>query len=150
MTAGRAKGSRPRPWWPTVVAILVAATVLTDTGRSLLGRFLDSLRIAKPVSVSVGVSAVAGPGMGRPLLGVVVEMLGDSSQAARGDSDRTAVSGKDAAREVGFIPRLLTARRDAPRFSITTPRDIRVRIDRDRLSSAPATLCGWARHVECS
>jgi len=135
MTAGGTGGPRPRPWWPTVVVVLVAATVFTDTGRSMVSRFLGSLRIAKPASVSVSVSAVAGPGMGRPLLGVVVEMFGDSSQAARGDSERTAVNAKDAAREVGFIPRLLTARRDAPRFSLTTPRDIRVRIDRERLAT---------------
>jgi len=115
--------------------LLAGLTLLTDAGRSLFDRFLDSLRIAKPTSVSVGVSAVAGPGMGRTLLGVVVEMLGDSSPGARVDSDRTATSGRAAAKDVGFTPRLLSARRDAPAYSVTPARDEQVRIDRDRLAT---------------
>ncbi|HKV70139.1 MAG TPA: hypothetical protein VJN62_02785 [Gemmatimonadales bacterium] len=118
-----------------VVVILAGALILTAAGRGLIEAFLDSLRIARPSSVTVGVTAVAGPGTGRPLIDVVANMLGDSTQPMAGDSSRTVATPRAATEALGFAPQLPANRTDHPTLSVTAAPIVQLKVDRSRLGT---------------
>lgn len=125
---------RRRPWWPTVLGVVVGFATLTGAGRDLSTRFLHSLRIAKPAPVGVSVSAVSG-GASRELLSVVAEMVADSGGSQPDPVNRSVPSLLAATRRVGTPVFALGARRDPPRVIFTDGRTLTWMVNRARLGT---------------
>ena len=123
---------RPRPWWPTLLVLLVGFGALTGPGRDLGARFFQSLRIAKPAPVGVSVSAVSG-GASREVLNVVAEMVADSGGPQQDPVDRSVPSLVAATRLVGTPVLGLGARRDTPKVLIADVRALTWVVNRARL-----------------
>ena len=115
-----------------MLILLVGFAALTSVGRDLCSRFFQSLRIVKPTSVSVNVSAVSG-GASRQVLSVVAEMVADSGGPQQDPVDRSVPSLLAATRLVGAPVLGLGARRDMPKVSVTDVRALMWSVNRARL-----------------
>lgn len=124
---------RRRLWlWP-VVAIVVVAAATTTPVRAGTGRFIASLRMAKPTPVSTSLAGGAATTGNRRLQDAVAAMVTASPTVTRDEADEPATNGTMAASLAGFAVHRVSARRDSASFAIVGARDVSASIDRSQL-----------------
>ncbi len=129
-----------RRWSGYIIAVVAIALLsIPVSGESLGGRFIASLRIAKPAPVSAGAPSLAPATNSRHLDDVVLGILAETTVVASDDTDRV-VAIDSAARLVIFQPRLLRARTDPPSVSTIGAHSTSARVDATQLR----TLLGEA------
>ena len=121
---------RSRLWTLAVVVVLAVVLAVRVGGQSIASRFVASLRIERPKTVSVSVAAPAGGG--RQLLGAVAGILAESTSVATDDSDSAVPTLDAAARAASFRPRVLRGRSDAPVIYVTGAHSVTARVNRDQ------------------
>lgn len=157
MTGSGVREPHRVPWGTLGVAVVVLVVAATSPGRAAAGRFLASLRINRPATVSASVAAPA-PNATRQVEGLVGAMLADSTHVAMDEADLPAPDADSAGRLAGFAVHLPAARRDTPALTVTGAHAIDVRIDPARLrtilaeagqasDAVPASLSGASASI---
>lgn len=157
MTGSGVRERHRVPWGTLGIAVVVLVLVATSPGRAAAGRFLASLRINRPATVSASVAA-PGPNATRQVQGLLGAMLADSTHVALDEADQPAPDVEAAGRLAGFTPHLPGARHDTPDLIVTGAHAIEVRIDPARLrtilaeagqasSAVPASLSGASASI---
>ncbi len=106
------------------LGVAAAALLLTAPGRAAAGGFLASLRIERPKAVSPSLTLPTGADRTLSLSQLVAHMAADHIEVTRDEADRPVASAADAARAVGFAPRLPASRTDEPTFTVTGARTV--------------------------
>jgi hypothetical protein len=118
---------------PAVIvgAIVIVASIPTG-GDSVGGRFLASLRIAKPKTVTASAPA---PGGARRLNEVAIGIMAETTAVATTEEDRAAPTADTASRVAGFRVKVLRARPDAPSVSVLGAQTVGARLNRGQLTT---------------
>jgi hypothetical protein len=131
--AGSSTAPRSR-WWLIIIPIaLVLWTTATASGRTARHHLFGALRIARPEAVSVNVPAFSGPTGSRRLQDAIAGMLASNVRIDHETADTAVGNVVVAARLAGFAPSLPASRSDAPRFTVQTPRSMRMTVSRAQL-----------------
>jgi hypothetical protein len=133
----REGASTSRAWLLVpVLAILAVATLsFSAAARSAGARFFDSLRIAAPARVNVGISAAAGVNGNRSLQQVVSDMAADKASVTTDEADQAAPNLVVASQMAGFAAQLPRLRKDTPKFLVLGARTIQMSVDHNRLQT---------------
>jgi hypothetical protein len=117
----REGASTSRAWLLVpVLAILAVATLsFSAAARSAGARFFDSLRIAAPARVNVGISAAAA----------------DKASVTTDEADQAAPNLVVASQMAGFAAQLPRLRKDTPKFLVLGARTIQMSVDHNRLQT---------------
>lgn len=147
---------RWRPAWVTAVAATIILGALAfPSGRSMAQRFLATLRIEKVQPVRLDFSALDG---NRPMQEMLRQMVSDKVVVTADEKPQHVDTANDASQLAGFPARLLSARTDAPKFTVEGQHAFHMTIDRSRLQDIfdqagrpdlllPATIDGAAVSV---
>jgi hypothetical protein len=126
------------------ILVVVAASLSVPVGGAALGvRFLDSLRIARPKTVSASLPVV-GATNSRQLQYVVAGIVAETTTVAHDEPDMNGLTLDSASRAAGFRARVLRARADAATFSVLGAHSASARVDRGQLRTL-LNEAGFAR-----
>jgi hypothetical protein len=101
------------------VAAAIGALWLIPVGTSSVGgRFIGSLRIAKPKPDTAGVALTTPLNGGRRLEDMLVAVVAESTVATRDDPSEASPTADAAAKTAGFRPRLLAGRSESPTITV--------------------------------
>jgi hypothetical protein len=114
-----------------VGAIAIVASIPAG-GDSVGSRFLASLRIARPKTVTANAPA---PGGARRLNEVTIGIMAETTAVATTEEDRAAPTADSAGRVVGFHVKVLHARPDAPLVSVLGAQTVGARMNRGQLTT---------------
>lgn len=120
-------------WAIGAAIVVIAAFIFVPPLRSLAGRFTDSLRVQKPQSVNVDLSAFVGPNANHSLQQMIQEMIASKVQTTANEQDQRPDSVQAAVTAAGFPVRLLANRKDPPRLLVTGKHAFTITVDRARL-----------------
>ena len=127
--AGSQEGvSRQTPWGVLAIGVAALLVVGTAPGRALAGRFLASLRLGRPQSVSVALAS-PGPNAGRSLQNALGGMVGTDVGVSLDEPDQPVPGVDSASRLAGFAARLPRARTDAPSLTVTGAHTVDMRVN---------------------
>jgi len=115
-----------------VFAGIAVVASIPLSGEPLGSRFLKSLRIARPQTVTANAPA---PGGARRLSDVVIGIAAETTTVSTAEGDRPVPSVDSAGRIAGFRVRSLAARSDPASASVLGAQTIAARINRDQLST---------------
>lgn len=122
-------------------SLALAAAALTGgilavrvQNQSIWGRFIASLRIARPATVTAALTTVAGSNS-RQLQNVVAGILSESTTVARDEPDSVIANVDALSRTAGFRVRMLHGRGEAARLYVTGAHRIETRVRREQLGT---------------
>jgi hypothetical protein len=119
----------------TPIAVVAGAALIgsiSRSGESLGSRFLKSLRIARPQTVTANAPA---PGAARRLSDVIIGIAAETTTVSRAEDDRPVPSADSASRLVGIPVRRITARSDPASFSVLGAQTTSARANRRQLAT---------------
>lgn len=116
-------------------AVIVVLIIALPAGRNLLGRFLGSLRMDKPQTVNVDLSAFVGPNSNQTLQQMVTQMISDKVVTTVSEDSQQAATGAAASQIAGFEVHLAADRKDAPRLAVAGTHAFHASVDRSRLQA---------------
>src|SRR5581483_7603626 len=120
---------RPRSSWPWMVAGLIAlALAFIPPVHGAGKKFFDSLRLAKPQSVTAAVTTPTA-GVGRQIDDAVVGMVAATPTIAVEEPATAAPNVDSALKVAGFRAPTITARHDVPSISVIGARELTAKID---------------------
>ena len=132
---------------PAVIgAVVVVGIVGFPSGRELLGRFFQSLRMQKVQAVNVNLSAFTDPNANPALHQMIAQMISDDVVVAANEPDQPATDAAAAAQLSGFDVSVISDRKDPPKFVVTGRHAFDMTLNRDRLQ----TVFSQAGHPEMS
>jgi hypothetical protein len=133
----REDASTNRAWLlvPVVAILAVASLSFSAAARSAGARFFDSLRIAAPARVHIGVSAAAGSNGNRSLQQVVSDMAADKASVTTDEADQAAPNLDAASQMAGFAAQLPRLRKDPPKLFVLGAHTVQISVDRNRLQT---------------
>ncbi len=118
---------------PAVIVGAIAVVASIPAGGDSVGsRFLASLRIAKPKTVTASAPA---PGGARRLNEVAIGIMAETTAVATTEEDRPAPTADSASRVAGFRVKVLRARPDAPSVSVLGAQTVGARVNRGQLTT---------------
>jgi len=122
--------------WPVIgmLAVIVLLAVSASSG-GLGGRFLASLRIAKPKSVAPGVSAPSATSGGQQIQALIGSMAGDTTSLVLNEGDKPVPNAESASRLAGFPARLLGTRSDAPSITVIGAHAMNAKVNRAQIET---------------
>jgi hypothetical protein len=123
---------RPLVTRGTVVAGLAAIAAIPISGEPLGSRFLKSLRIARPQTVTANAPA---PGAARRLSDVIAGIVAETTTVATNEEDRAVSSADSAGRVAGFHVRSLAARSDPASWTVLGSQTMAARVNRGQLET---------------
>ena len=127
---------RPSALWKgaVVVAVVVLVLILTPA-RSLVQRFLESLRVQKVQQVNVDLTSFVGANADQSLQQMVRQMISEKVMVTADGAEQPASTATAASQIAGFPVRLMAKRRDAPQLTVRGERAFNMAVDRDRLEA---------------
>jgi len=132
---------------PAVIgAVVVVGIVGFPSGRELLGRFFQSLRMQKVQAVNVNLSAFTDPNANPALHQMIAQMISDDVVVAANEPDQPAADAAAAKQLSGFDVSVISERKDPPKFVVTGRHAFDMTLNRDRLQ----TVFSQAGHPEIS
>jgi hypothetical protein len=132
---------------PAVIgAVVVVGIVGFPSGRELLGRFFQSLRMQKVQAVNVNLSAFTDPNANPALHQMIAQMISDDVVVAANEPDQSAADAAAAKQLSGFDVSVISDRKDPPKFVVTGRHAFDMTLNRDRLQ----TVFSQAGHPEIS
>jgi len=132
---------------PAVIgAVVVVGIVGFPSGRELLGRFFQSLRMQKVQAVNVNLSAFTDPNANPALHQMIAQMISDDVVVSANEPDQPAADAAAAKQLSGFDVSVISERKDPPKFVVTGRHAFDMTLNRDRLQ----TVFSQAGHPEIS
>lgn len=119
--------------WGIRAAIVVSVAVVASirvSGESVGFRFLSSLRVARPKTVTVNGPSPTGA---RRLADVVIGIAAETTTVSTTEEDHGVPSLDSASRAAGFSVRALRSRTDPASVSLVSAQTLAARINRDQL-----------------
>jgi hypothetical protein len=127
---------RRSPVWIIGGVIVLAAVVLVLTpARSLVQRFLESLRVQKVQQVNVDLSSFVGANADQSLQQMVRQMISEKVTVTADGAEQQAPTAAAAGQMAGFPVRLVNKRKDSPQLTVRGERAFNMTVDRDRLQA---------------
>jgi hypothetical protein len=120
--------------WGGVGALIVIVILsLISPVRGLAAKFFASLRIPKPQTVSIDMSAFSGANGNRTLQQMISQMVSSKTNVTENEED-AAVADKDAATKLAeFAVQLPAARKDSPKIIVQGGHAVDMSVDRAKL-----------------
>ena len=118
-----------------IVAAFVAVAVNFAPARSMMMKFLTSLRVQKVQAVNVDLSNFVGPNANPTLQQMVSQMISEKVTVTINEAEQPAATAAAATELAGFPVQLLTARKDAPKLVVPGKHAFTLTVDRDRLQA---------------
>jgi len=115
-----------------IVGAIAIVAAIPAGGDSVGSRFLGSLRIARPKTVTASAPA---PGGARRLNEVAIGIMAETTAVATAEEDRTAPTADSASRVAGFRVKVLSARSDHPSMSVLGAQTVGARVNRGQLTT---------------
>jgi hypothetical protein len=122
-------------WVVAALAVAVFAFIVVPSLRRVAARFFHSLRVQKPQTVNVDLSAFTGPNSNATLQQMMQEMISDKVKTIADEPDRHPADVSSASAAAGFQVRLLSGRKDTPRLTVTGKHAFQITVDGSRLQS---------------
>lgn len=117
-----------------VLVVIAGTLALRVRDQSIGGRFIASLRIARPATVTAAVTTIAGSNT-RQLQNVVAGIVSESTTVARDEPDRAVKDVGAASRDAGFRVRVLHGRGDVAELYVAGSHRIESHIRREQLGT---------------
>lgn len=137
---------RARIWLVSAAILLVVLAFATQFGRTLVSRFLSSLRMQKVQAVNVNFSPFVDASANPTLHQMVTQMISDKVQVQVNENDQTVTDPAAASRIAGFPVLLLRSRKDSPELVVGGAHKVEMSVDRARLQA----IASEAGHPELS
>lgn len=128
---------RVRSAWVLAGAVVIAVGVLAalPAGRQLFSSFFGSLRQQPVRAVSLNLSSFVGPRANHTVQQMISQMISDKVTTTVSQKPQPAADATEASQIAGFHARLLGARRDQPRLTVSGVRAFTITVDRARLQA---------------
>ena len=117
-----------------LIVVIAGTLALRVRDRSIGSRFIESLRIARPATVTAAVTTIAGSNT-RQLQNVVAGIVSESTTVARDEPDSALQDVGAASRAAGFQVRILHARTDAVKLYVVGAHRIETHVRREQLGT---------------
>jgi len=137
--------------WRKILPALIATAVIISfvaipAGRDLLGRFFRSLRMQKVEAVNANLSAFTDPNANPALHQMVAQMISNDVVIGANEPDQHVADAATATQLGGFNVSVLSARKDAPKFTVLGRHEFNLTLNRARLQA----VFNQAGHPEIS
>jgi hypothetical protein len=136
---GRLFAGPLRPAWAAAAAVLLGAGLFSlAPARSWAQRVLAMLRVQQVAVISLDPVAIPAPDSNAAK--TISAFISDNVVQTLKGEPRTTASADEASRMAGYPVRLLTARADAPQFTIEGEQAFNMTLNRDRLQAILSDL----------
>jgi hypothetical protein len=117
-----------------VIAVVAVCLIFTPA-RSLVRRFLGSLRVQKVQAVNVDLSTFLDPNANPTLHQMIGQMVSDKVVVTTNENEQQAPTAAAASQLAGFKVRVVSKRTDAPQLTVQGEHAFNMNVDRARLQA---------------
>jgi hypothetical protein len=126
---------RSPAWTVGIIIVVVVLLLIFSPARSLVQRFIESLRVQKVQQVNVDLSSFVGANADQSLQQMVRQMISEKVTVTASGTEQQAPTAAAAGQMAGFPVRLVGKRKDSPQLTVQGERAFNMAVDRDRLQA---------------